>query len=72
MTISGIELARWRTQGRMIPTEAGEVTYMPNNTVAVPDPEIAQRILKLIDALDDNDDVQSVSHNADLPESVTV
>src|SRR5256714_12244726 len=55
-----------------IPTEAGEVTYMPNNTVAVPDPEIAQRILKLIDALDDNDDVQSVSHNADLPESVTV
>jgi YebC/PmpR family DNA-binding regulatory protein len=54
-----------------IPTEAAEVTYLPNNTVAV-DGELAQRILKLIDALEDNDDVQSVSHTAEIPESVTV
>jgi transcriptional/translational regulatory protein YebC/TACO1 len=33
---------------------------------------VAQRILKLIDALEDNDDVQSVSHNAEIPESVSV
>jgi YebC/PmpR family DNA-binding regulatory protein len=55
-----------------IPTEAAEVTYMPNNTVNVSDTDVATRILKLVDALDDNDDVQSVSHNAELPESVTV
>ena len=54
-----------------VPVEVAEVTYLPNNTVAV-DNEQAQKLLKLIDALDDNDDVQTVSHNAELPESVTV
>jgi YebC/PmpR family DNA-binding regulatory protein len=54
-----------------IPVEAGEVTHMPNNTVAV-DAEVAQKVLKLIDALEDNDDVQTVSHNAEIPESVIV
>ena len=52
-----------------IAIEAGEVTNMPNNTVAL-DGEAAQKLLKLIDALEDNDDVQTVSHNADIPESV--
>jgi YebC/PmpR family DNA-binding regulatory protein len=54
-----------------IPTEAGEITYLPNNTIAV-EGENAQKVLKLIEALEDNDDVQSVSHNAELPESVSV
>jgi YebC/PmpR family DNA-binding regulatory protein len=53
-----------------IPVEAGEITYMPSNTVPV-DVEKGQRLLKLIDALEDNEDVQNVSHNAELPESVT-
>ena len=52
-----------------IPTEASEITHMPTNTVPV-DVETGQKILKLIDTLEDNDDVQSVSHNAELPESV--
>jgi transcriptional/translational regulatory protein YebC/TACO1 len=56
---------------RKVQIEASEITHLPNNTVAV-DGETAQRILKLIDALEDNDDVQSVAHNAELPESVTV
>jgi YebC/PmpR family DNA-binding regulatory protein len=54
-----------------IAVEAAEITYLPNTTVVV-DAELAKRILKLIDELDDNEDVQSVSHNADMPESVTV
>jgi YebC/PmpR family DNA-binding regulatory protein len=54
-----------------IPTEGSEITYLPNTTIPV-EGETAQKIVKLIDALEDNDDVQSVSHNADLPESVTV
>ena len=54
-----------------IAVEAGEITHLPNNTIAV-EGETAQKIVKLIDALEDNDDVQSVSHNAELPESVTV
>jgi YebC/PmpR family DNA-binding regulatory protein len=53
-----------------IPTEAGEITYLPLNTVPV-DAEKGSRLLKLIETLEDNDDVQSVSHNAEIPESVT-
>jgi YebC/PmpR family DNA-binding regulatory protein len=54
-----------------VSVEASEITHLPSNTIAV-DAEIAQKILKLIDALEDNDDVQSVSHNAEMPESVSV
>jgi len=54
-----------------IPVEAGEITQMPNNTIAI-DAERGAALLKLIDTLEDNDDVQSVSHNAEIPESVTV
>ena len=54
-----------------LPIEASEITNMPNNTIPV-DGEHAQKLLKLIEALEDNDDVQSVSHNAELPESITV
>jgi YebC/PmpR family DNA-binding regulatory protein len=54
-----------------IPIEASEITNMPNATVAI-GAEQAQKLLKLIDALEDNDDVQTVSHNAEIPESVTV
>jgi YebC/PmpR family DNA-binding regulatory protein len=51
--------------------EAAEVTHLPNNTVPL-DAEQAHKLLRLIDALEDNDDVQNVSHNAETPESVAV
>lgn len=54
-----------------IPIEAAEITNLPNNTIPL-DTEQAQKLLRLIDALEDNDDVQNVSHNAETPESVTV
>ncbi|HEV8377278.1 MAG TPA: YebC/PmpR family DNA-binding transcriptional regulator, partial [Tepidisphaeraceae bacterium] len=54
-----------------IPIEASEVTNIPNTTVPVQG-DVAQRTLKLIDTLEDHDDVQSVSHNAEIPESVSV
>jgi YebC/PmpR family DNA-binding regulatory protein len=53
-----------------IPTEGGEITYLPVNTVNL-DEDNALKLLKLIDALEDNEDVQNVSHNAELPESVS-
>src|SRR3954447_25605530 len=52
-----------------IAIEAGEITQMPTNTVPV-NADGAQKLLKLIDALEDNDDVQTVAHNAEIPESV--
>lgn len=52
-----------------IAIESADVTYVPSNTVAI-DADKAQSLLKLIDLLEDNDDVQTVSHNAELPDSV--
>lgn len=52
-----------------IAIESSDITYLPANTVAL-DEDKAASLLKLIDQLEDNDDVQSVSHNAELPESV--
>ncbi len=52
-----------------IAVEGAEVTYVPNSSVAV-EGETAARVMKLIDALEDNEDVQSVSHNAELPEDL--
>src|SRR4051794_24321671 len=54
-----------------IPVEAGEIAHMPNNTVAL-DAEGGTKLLRLIDALEDHDDVQNVFHNADVPESMSV
>ena len=48
--------------------EASEVTYVANNTVPI-DSSRATSLMKLIDTLEDNDDVQSVSHNAELPDA---
>ncbi|MBY0276370.1 YebC/PmpR family DNA-binding transcriptional regulator [Candidatus Binatia bacterium] len=47
--------------------ESAEVTMVSSNTVAVAGDD-AQRLLKLLDMLEDHDDVQAVSVNADLDE----
>ena len=47
---------------------SAEVAKLPQNTVAVDDPEVLKSIQKLLEMLEDNDDVQNVFHNAELPE----
>jgi len=44
-----------------------EVGMIPQNRVEL-DVETAQKVLKLIDALEDLDDTQNVYHNAEIPE----
>ncbi len=50
--------------------ESADLTMMPKTTVLISDPETAQRVLKLMEALDDHDDVQNVSANFDIPDSL--
>lgn len=45
-----------------------EVAMIPQNTVTITDPEVVEKVTKFFDALEDNDDVQEVFHNAVLPE----
>jgi transcriptional/translational regulatory protein YebC/TACO1 len=43
---------------------------LPKTTVDVEDEATAKKILRLMDALEDNDDVQDVYANFDIPERV--
>jgi YebC/PmpR family DNA-binding regulatory protein len=50
--------------------ESADVTMVPKTTVAVEDESAAKKIVRLMDALEDNDDVQDVYANFDIPERV--
>jgi YebC/PmpR family DNA-binding regulatory protein len=50
--------------------ENAELTMIPKTTVEVEDENAAKKILRLIDALEENDDVQDVYSNFDIPERV--
>ena len=47
---------------------SAEVQKILQNTVEVTDPDTILKIQKMLDLLEENDDVQNVFHNADLPE----
>lgn len=51
-----------------IKCEVAEITELPTVTVPVTDPAVAQAITKLVDALEDHDDVKEVYCNAELPD----
>ncbi|RGX54780.1 MULTISPECIES: YebC/PmpR family DNA-binding transcriptional regulator [Anaerotruncus] len=48
--------------------ESAEVEYLPMTKVQITDEELVQKMEKLLDMFDDNDDVQNVYHNWDAPE----
>jgi YebC/PmpR family DNA-binding regulatory protein len=50
-------------------TEA-ELTYVPNTTVEITDEATAGKIMRLMDALDDIDDVANTHVNFDIPEEL--
>ncbi len=56
-------------EGRELPIETAETTYVPSTTVDL-DAENGKKMLKLRDTLDDNDDVQNVYANDNIPEEV--
>jgi YebC/PmpR family DNA-binding regulatory protein len=50
--------------------DSAELTLVPKTTVEVGDEAAAKKILRLIDQLEENDDVQDVYANFDIPEQV--
>lgn len=50
--------------------ERAEIAYKPNSLVQVNDVETAKKILKLMDALEDLDDVKEVIANFDIPKDI--
>jgi YebC/PmpR family DNA-binding regulatory protein len=50
--------------------ESAELTLVPKTTIEVADESSAKKVLRLIDQLEENDDVQDVFSNFDIPERV--
>jgi YebC/PmpR family DNA-binding regulatory protein len=50
--------------------ENAELTMVPKTTIEIDEESQAKKILRLIDALEENDDVQEVYANFDIPERV--
>lgn len=55
---------------RGIQPVAAEVTYLPQNTVPIDDPKTAKAVLRLLEIVEDHDDVQHVYANFDIPEEI--
>jgi YebC/PmpR family DNA-binding regulatory protein len=49
-----------------------ELTYEPNNTIEISDAETARKIIKLMDALDDLDDVAATHTNFEMADSLNI
>jgi transcriptional/translational regulatory protein YebC/TACO1 len=50
--------------------DSAELTMLAKTTVAVEDESAAKKLLRLMDALEENDDVQAVYANFDIPEEI--
>ncbi|MEZ5141985.1 MAG: YebC/PmpR family DNA-binding transcriptional regulator [Acidimicrobiales bacterium] len=53
-----------------IPFDEADVTMLPTSTVPLGTADAAKAVLRVIDALEDNDDVQDVYANFDIPDDV--
>ena len=66
---SSLVAARTALQAAGIDYDSAEAEFVPNLTIEV-DLETARKVFKLIDALEDNEDVQNIFANFDIPADV--
>ena len=64
------EKLKERLQEKEIPTQVAEISMVPQNTVPVNDDKTAKKIISLMDAFEDHDDVQNTYANFDIPDEV--
>ena len=57
-------------QEKEIATEVAEISMVPQNTIAIDDEKTAKKIISLMEAIEDHDDVQNAYANFDISEEV--
>ena len=65
-----LEKVRKALEGKNIPINTSEVMMVPKTTVALTDEKSAGQALRLLEKLEDLDDVQSVTSNANFPDEI--
>ena len=68
-SIEALREAQKALEARFGEPEKATIVWRPQTTVAVDD-EAGEKILRLIDALEDNDDVQNVTANVEISEAL--
>ena len=53
-----------------VTTESQKFTFIPDTTITVADESVAQQVLRLCDALEDDDDVQNVYSNLEISDEM--
>ncbi|MHC4630692.1 MAG: YebC/PmpR family DNA-binding transcriptional regulator [Planctomycetota bacterium] len=53
-----------------IPTEVAEISMVPQNTIPVNDEGTAKKIISLMEAFEEHDDVQNTYANFDIPDEI--
>ena len=61
---------RQAIEGAGMDVRGSDLTMLPSSTVELDSVEAARSVLRLIDALDDHDDVQDVYANAEIPDEI--
>jgi len=57
-------------QEKEIPIEVAEISMVPQSTIGISDEHTARRIISLMEAFEDHDDVQNTYANFDIPEEI--
>lgn len=68
--VENFEDVRSTLEQKGIPMLSAELSRLPENTVKITDPKEAAKVMKLMDALENSDDVQNVYANFDIPEEI--
>ena len=67
---SAYEELKKALQDSEIATEVAEISMVPQSTIEINDDHIAGRIVSLMEAFDDHDDVQNAYANFDIPDEI--
>ena len=57
-------------KAKNITTEIAEISMVPQNTVPINDVETAKKVIGMMEAFEDHDDVQNVYANFDIPQEI--
>ncbi len=68
--VSNLETLNQTLKEKGLPVREAELRWIPSNTIEVTEPDLARSLLKLMDALEDLDDVQSVTANFEMADEL--
>jgi YebC/PmpR family DNA-binding regulatory protein len=64
------EPLRKALQAKEIPIEVSEISMVPQTTIPINNVETARKIISLMEAIEDHDDVQNTYANFDIPDAI--